>query len=39
MNRALNQYFTPMHAARYLWPHLTQQQAAEMMDSVLEGFN
>lgn len=26
------------HAAKYLWPHLTGQQAAEMMESILGGF-
>jgi hypothetical protein len=26
------------HAAKYLWPHLTGLQAAEMMESILEGF-
>jgi hypothetical protein len=27
------------HACKYLWPHLTQARANEMMESVLEGFD
>ena len=26
------------HAAKYLWPHLDAQAAADMMDSILRGF-
>jgi hypothetical protein len=32
-------FFRGEHAAKYLWPHLKREQAAEMMDEILGGFD